>query len=238
MSGTAVASLDRGLVEQVVRKLVYDRFVNSSPSGLFPLAAAGHIATPYKPRLVVNISARHVHLSQPDLEVLFGAGAKLTVMKYLYQDGEFAANETVTVIGPRQRMIPSVRVLGPCRSASQVELSFTDGISLGIDLPVRRSGDHRDTPGAYLQGPKGILELKAGVIRAERHVHVGDADLDYFGIKNGDRVNLRVQSDCPTLLEGLLVRHGANIKLEVHLDTDEGNAVNLTRACQVELLKP
>jgi propanediol utilization protein len=142
------------------------------------------------------------------------------------------------VIGPRQRIIPGVRILGPCREFSQVELSFTDGISLGFDLPVRRSGDHRDTPGCYLQGPKGVIKLDRGVIRAERHVHVGDADLAYFDVKPNDRVNLRIHGDCPTLLEGLLVRHGPKFKLEVHLDTDEGNACNLTKATLVELEKP
>jgi propanediol utilization protein len=225
------AGIDRADVERLVRKIVYDRFVGASP-------AAGAASVPYSPRLLVNISARHAHLTQEHVEALFGAGSKLTVMKSLYQDGEFAANETVTVIGPRQRIISSIRVLGPCRSASQVELSFTDGVSLGIDLPVRRSGDHRDTPGCYLQGPKGMIKLEAGVIRAERHVHVGDADLAHFGIKPNERVNLRVHSDCPTTLEGLLVRHGKGIKLEVHLDTDEGNACNLTRASLVELVKP
>lgn len=218
-------AMDRALVERVVRRVVYDRF------------AAGRPARPEPPRLVVNISARHCHLTQEHVEVLFGAGAKLTVMKPLYQDGEFAAEQTVTAIGPRQRIIPSIRILGPCRKFSQLELAFTDGISLGIDLPVRKSGDHHDTPGIYLQGPKGILELKQGVIRAERHVHVGDRDLEFFGILPNERVNLKIHGDCPTTLEGLLVRHDPKFKLEVHLDTDEGNAVNLTKATLVELLK-
>lgn len=221
----AAPTIDRALVERLVRQVVTERF-------------AGAPAASSAPRLVVNISARHAHVSPKDLEVLYGPGAKLSVMKPLYQDGEFAAEQTVTVIGPRQRIIPGVRILGPCRDYTQLELSFTDGVSLGIDLPVRKSGDHRDTPGIFLQGPKGILELKKGVIRAERHVHVGDAELAYYGIKDGDRVNLRIHSDCPTILEGLLVRYSPKFKLEVHLDTDEGNACNLTRATKVELYKP
>lgn len=226
MSSGIHSGIDRNLIERLVRQVVYDRFVpNHSP----PADA---------PRLLVNISARHIHLRQEDVETLFGPGAQLTVMKPLYQNGEFAANETLTVIGPRQRMIPGVRILGPCRTFTQVELSFTDGISLGIDLPVRKSGDHHDTPGCWLQGPRGILRLEAGVIRAERHVHVGDRDLEYYGIKPNDRVNLRIHSDCPTVLEGLLVRHDPKFKLEVHLDTDEGNASNLTKATLVELYKP
>jgi putative phosphotransacetylase len=218
-------NLDRATIEQIVRQTVYDRFAAPKPNGV----AA--------PKLLVNISARHIHVTQADLEILYGPGAQLTPFKTLYQDGEFAANQTLTLIGPRQRIINDVRILGPCRSYSQVELSFTDGVSLGIDLPVRKSGDHRDTPGIYLQGPKGVLELKSGVIRAERHVHMGDADCNYYGVKDGDRMNLRIQSNCSTVLEQLLVRHGPKIKLEVHLDTDEGNASNLVKATHCELFK-
>jgi propanediol utilization protein len=189
--------------------------------------------------LVVNISARHAHLSPEHLEVLFGKGAQLEVQKDLYQAGFFAAKQTVAVVGPRRRMLPDVRVLGPCRDASQVELAFTDGISLGIDLPVRCSGDHHDTPGCVLVGPKGVVELSSGVIRAERHVHMGPADLEFYGVRDGDRMHLRIESKgCTTVFEDLLVRAGKNIKLEVHLDTDEGNAVNLERASQVDLVKP
>jgi propanediol utilization protein len=187
---------------------------------------------------VVNISARHVHLSQEHLEVLFGAGAQLEIQKDLYQAGYYAAKQTVAVVGPRRRMLPEVRVLGPCRGASQVELAFTDGISLGIDLPVRISGDHRDTPGCLLVGPKGVVELQAGVVRAMRHVHMGPADLEYYGVHDGDLMNLRIESPgCTTVLEDLKVRAGKEIRLEVHLDTDEGNAVSLDRATKVELLK-
>ncbi len=138
--------------------------------------------------LVVNISARHVHLTQQHVEILFGPGAKLTPEKDLYQDGYYAAKETVAVVGPRRRMLPSVRVLGPCREDSQVELAFTDGISLGIDLPVRVSGNIKGTPGCVLMGPHGVVELKHGVIRAMRHVHMGPDDLVYYGVKNGDHV--------------------------------------------------
>ena len=215
----------RSQVEQVVREVL--------------LRQLGGVAAKPKPNpLVVNISARHVHLSQEHLEVLFGAGAQLEIQKDLYQAGYYAAKQTVAVVGPRRRMLPEVRVLGPCRGASQVELAFTDGISLGIDLPVRISGDHRDTPGCLLVGPKGVVELQAGVVRAMRHVHMGPADLEYYGVHDGDLMNLRIESPgCTTVLEDLKVRAGKEIRLEVHLDTDEGNAVNLDRATKVELLK-
>src|SRR5436190_15513202 len=143
---------DRSTIEKIVRDVLTRQL-------------AGGDGARVKPNpLVVNISARHVHLSPEHLEVLFGKGAQLEVQKELYQQGFFAAKQTVAVVGPRRRMLPEVRVLGPCRDASQVELAFTDGISLGIDLPVRCSGDHHDTPGCILVGPKGVVELTAGVI--------------------------------------------------------------------------
>jgi len=213
----------RSDVERVVRDIVLKRFGGASPAKPNPL--------------VVNISARHVHLTDEHVQQLFGK-TQLTPAKDLYQDGYYAAEETVAIVGPRRRMLPNVRVLGPCRGDSQVELAFTDGISLGIDLPVRISGDIDGTPGCILVGPKGAVELKQGVIRAMRHVHMGPADLEYYGVEKGDTMNLRVVSPgCTTVLEELVVRTGENIKLEVHIDTDEGNAVNLAGATHVELFK-
>jgi propanediol utilization protein len=134
-------------------------------------------------------------------------------------------------------MLPSVRVLGPTRPASQVELAFTDGISLGIDLPVRASGKIDGTPGCVLVGPKGVVELKQGVIRAERHVHMNQGHARYYGVKNGDRMSLRIESSCSLILQDLLVRADETSKLEVHLDTDEGNAADVEHATKFELLK-
>jgi putative phosphotransacetylase len=218
------AILDRAQVERTVREILTNRFSSNGQK-------------PKTNPLVVNISARHVHLTDEHVRILFGK-AELEPLKPLYQDGFYAAKETVAVIGPRLRMIPQVRVLGPCRGDSQVELAFTDGISLGIDLPVRISGDLHDTPGCVLVGPAGVVELKKGVIRAMRHVHMGPADLDHYGVKNGESMNLRVVSaGCTTVLEDLVIRAGENIKLEVHLDTDEGNAINLDGATSVALVK-
>jgi propanediol utilization protein len=218
------AVLERSVVERLVRQALTNRL-------------SGNGSAPATPRLVVNISARHCHVTQPDLERLFGAGHQLHVHKPLYQDGFFAAEETVTIIGPRHRMIPNLRILGPCRDHSQVELAFTDAISLGLDVPVRKSGDHRDSPGCYLLGPAGMIELPRGVIRHERHVHMGPADAAYHGVKDADRLKLRVQSTCSMILEDLLVRLAPASKLEVHLDTDEGNACDLPHATKVELFK-
>jgi len=221
-------TIDRPVVERLVREALTRRLRPGIASRGLENGA---------PKLVVNISARHCHVTQDDLERLFGKGHQLTPYKALYQDGFFAAEETVTIIGPRHRMIPNLRILGPCRDHSQVELAFTDAISLGLDVPVRKSGDHRDSPGCYLLGPAGMIELARGVIRHERHVHIGPADAAYYGVKDGDRMNLRIKSTCSAVLEDLLVRFAPASKLEVHLDTDEGNAVDLPHATNVELFK-
>ena len=214
------STLDRQTIESIVRQIVLAR----APA-------------PPEPKLVVSISARHLHLSDEHVETLFGPGRTLTPMKDLYQDGFYAAEETVMVVGPKRRMLPSVRVLGPTRPYSQVELAFTDGISLGIDLPVRPSGKIAGTPGCVLVGPQGVVELKEGVIRAERHVHMSLEHARHYGVKNGDRVSLRIESSCAVVFRDLLVRADETSKLEVHLDTDEGNAADLDHAWKIELLK-
>lgn len=214
-------ALDRSAIESIVREIVLSR--RQMPAGA--------------PQLVVSVSARHLHLTDEHVEVLFGPGHKLTPAKPLYQEGFYAAEETVMVVGPRRRMLPSVRVLGPTRPHSQVELAFTDGISLGIDLPVRASGKIAGTPGCVLVGPHGVVELREGVIRAERHVHMSLEHAAYYGVKSGDRMSLVVESSCAGVFRDLLVRADATSKLEVHLDTDEGNAVGLDHATRVELVK-
>lgn len=213
--------LDRASIEQIVRQIV--------------LRQNGALTGSPTSDLVVSISARHVHLTDADVETLFGPGHRLTPQKPLYQDGFYAAEETVMVVGPRRRMLPAVRVLGPTRPHSQVELAFTDGISLGIDLPVRASGRIEGTPGCVLVGPAGVVELKQGVIRAERHVHMSLADAQRYGVKNGDRMSLVIHSSCSTAFRDLLVRADATSKLEVHLDTDEGNAADVDHARHMEL---
>lgn len=222
-------TLDRPVVENLVRQAL-QRHLKTHGQPSVGLQNG-------KPKLVVNVSARHCHVTQEDLERLFGKGHQLKPFKWLYQDGFFAAEEAVTIIGPRQRMITGLRILGPCRDHSQVELAFTDAVLLGLDPPVRKSGDHRDSPGGYLMGPAGMIRLERGVIRHERHVHMGPGDAAYYGVKDGDRLNLRIKSDCSAVLEDLLVRLSPANKLEVHIDTDEGNAVNHPKATGFELFK-
>ena len=219
-------TIDRAVIEQVVRRMLTESSGGESAD------------TTNNGDLKVNVSARHVHLSDEHVEQLYGPGHTLTPMKWLYQDGFYAAEETVMVVGPRKRMLPNVRVLGPTRPFSQVELAFTDAIQLGLDIPVRHSGKIDGTPGCVLVGPKGVVELEQGVIRAARHVHMHMSDLTRFGVSNGDMMDLNIKTPmCSVVLEDLLVRADETTKLEVHIDTDEGNAADLDHAESVELMK-
>ena len=227
MAATALnIPMPREQLERVVRQVVRERLAAGEPQ----------LSVAYTPNLVVNISARHMHVSPEDLQRLFGPEAELTVYRWLYQPGEFAADQRVTIIGPRRRAIENVRILGPVRKMTQVEVSFTDAVALGIDAPCRPSGSIEGTPGCVVVGPKGSIELKQGVIRAERHVHMSPTDAGVYGFTDGQYVKLRVESDCPTTFERLLCRVDPRFLLEVHLDTDEGNACDLVGADGVELL--
>lgn len=220
-------SPNRDLVETLVR----DALARHLGASFVPKVSAG-------PELVVNSSARHMHVTQEGLEILFGPGAQLEVHKWLYQEGQFASKQTVTLVGPRRRIIPNLRILGPCRNLTQIELAFTDAVQLGIDVPVRLSGDIEGTPGGYVMGPAGMLEMKNGIIRAARHVHMSPSDAAYYGVKHLDLMKLRVVSDkCTTTFEDLLVRVDPSFKLEVHIDTDEANACGLDHATHVELIR-
>ncbi len=226
MVASSTTTLHRAVVEHLVRQAVYQRLGKSLPrpaSGPNPL--------------VVNVSARHCHLTPQAVETLFGKGHQLTVHKWLYQEGQFAAKETLTLIGPRSRVISNLRILGPCRSLNQVELSYTDGIALGFDLPLRISGDIKGTLGCMLMGPAGFFEMQEGVIRALRHVHMSPEDASFYGVKAGDEMKLRIGGACGVTLDRMLVRADKSFKLEVHIDTDEGNACNLQPDTSCELLK-
>lgn len=222
--------MPREQLERVVRQAVRQRFAERLMAGEPQLSAA------YAPNLVVNISARHLHVTKRHVEKLFGPGVELTVYRWLYQPGEFAAEQRVTITGPRGRAIENMRILGPARDASQIELSFTDAIALGIDAPVRPSGTANETPGCRIIGPAGQIDMPHGVIRAERHLHMSAADAGVYGFENGQYVRMRVNSDCAMTFEKVLCRVDPRFLLEVHVDTDEGNACNLVDATSVELL--
>lgn len=215
----------RAEIEHQVRRLVYERLGR-------PVPKAARAPNP----LLVNVSARHCHLTQEAVEALFGTGHRLRPMKALYQDGQYAAQESVTLIGPRSRVISNLRILGPCRDLNQVELAFTDAISLGFDIPVRASGDIAGTPGCMLMGPAGFFEMPEGVIRAAPHVHMHPDDAAFYGVKAGDFMRMRVGGPLGTTFDRMLVRISPDFKLEVHIDTDEGNACGLSPETPCELL--
>jgi len=216
----------RAVVEHLVRQAVYQRLGRPLP----------RIASAPNP-LVVNVSARHCHLTQEAVEALFGKGHHLRPWKMLYQEGQFAAEETITLIGPRSRVISNLRILGPCRTLNQVELAYTDAIALGFDIPLRLSGNIKGTPGGMLMGPAGFFEMAEGVIRALRHVHMHPDDAAFYGVKNAEDMGLKIGGPCALSLDKLLVRVDKSFKLEVHIDTDEGNACNLQPETPCELIK-
>lgn len=175
-------------------------------------------------RLVpIGISNRHVHLSEEDLCVLFGYGYTLTKDKDLSQPGQFSSSETLTLVGPKGTL-ENVRILGPTRQKTQVELSATDCFVLGITPVLRESGDHQGTPGCILGGPAGSIELVSGVLVASRHIHLHPKDADSLRLKDGDRVKVRALSPRPVTMEDVLIRVDPNYKKEMHCDRDEGNA--------------
>jgi putative phosphotransacetylase len=223
-SATNSVSIDRSMVERIVRQVALE-YLGRDNKGEAPL-------------LTVQTSSRHMHVCREDMDVLFGPGTELTFDRPLFQEGNFAAKETVTIVGPRSRIISNLRILGPMRKQSQVELAFTDAIMLGFsDLPIRLSGNIAGTPGAVIIGPKGVVELKEGVIRAAIHVHMNPTEAGYFGVKQGDLMKLRVGGPSGVTFNHVHVRIDPTSRLNVHMDTDEANACGLHLTKDVELFK-
>ena len=184
--------------------------------------------TPHKP-IPIAISARHVHLTKDAVQALFGEGHKLTPRKWLSQPGQFACEERVTLHGPR-RSIERVGIIGPVRRDCQIEISRTDEFHLGLDAPIRRSGQVANSPGITLEGPAGRLTLTEGVVQAWRHIHMRPEDAEHYGVEDGDVVSVAVDSDGRDLVYGdVLVRVKNSYALEMHIDTDEANAADLSR---------
>ena len=220
----SIGNISRVQVEEIVRQVALEYLGRQNGSAA--------------PVLSVQTSSRHMHVCREDMDILFGLGSELTFDRPLYQEGNFAAKETVTIVGPRSRVISNLRILGPMRKKSQVELAFTDAIMLGFsDLPVRLSGDIAGTPGAVIIGPKGVVELKEGVIRAAIHVHMNPNEAAQFGVKQGEKMKLRIGGDAGLTFNNVHVRIDPTSRLNVHMDTDEANACGLHLTKDIELFK-
>lgn len=179
-------------------------------------------------KVLVEVSARHVHVSREHLDILFGKGYELTVKKYLSQPGQFAANERVDVIGPK-RELKNVSILGPVRNATQVEISLTDARSIGLMAPIRESGDIKKSASCKLVGPAGEVELSEGVIVAKRHIHLTPADAEKFNVKDKQVVSVKIETeDRSTILGDVVIRVRNDFASAMHIDTDEGNAIGMT----------
>lgn len=174
-------------------------------------------------KIPVGVSARHIHLTEEHVRILFGEGAGLTEMKPLSQPGQFAANETVAVHGPKGSF-PKVRILGPVRKATQLEVSRTDAFSLGLKPPVRESGHIEGTPGIRIVGPAGEVTVDKGVIVAARHIHFHTSDAERFGIADKQLLKVRVGGERGLVFENVIARVSPSFALDMHIDTDEGNA--------------
>ncbi|MBR5768079.1 MAG: phosphate propanoyltransferase [Clostridia bacterium] len=188
-------------------------------------------------KVLVETSARHIHVTEEHLAILFGEGATLTKKKDLSQPGQFACEERLTIIGPKKPLV-GVSILGPTRKESQVELSFTDARTLGIVAPVRESGDLEGTPGCKLVGPCGEIDLDHGVIIAKRHIHMTPEDAEAEGVKDKDIVSLKIDSDGRSLVFGdVVIRVSPKFATAAHIDTDESNAAAAFGICYGEIIK-
>lgn len=186
-------------------------------------------------KVIVETSARHVHVTQETLEALFGAGAELTVKKMLSQPGQFASEQKVTIVGPKGEMAASI--LGPCRKDNQVEVALTEARKLGIAAPVRESGDIAGTPGCKLVGPAGEVELECGVIAAKRHIHLTPETAAEFGVQDKQIVSVKIDSADRSLTFGdVVVRVSSSYAPAMHIDTDESNAAGLAGNAEGEII--
>ncbi len=186
-------------------------------------------------KIPLGISNRHIHISADDLNTLFGQGQQLTVMRDLSQPGQFVSEQTVTLVGPKG-VIEKVRVLGPVRNRTQVEISVSDCFKLGIQAPIRDSGDLAGSAPVTLVGPVGSVTLPEGCIIAARHIHMHPRDAERFGVRDGDRVNVKSSGPRGIVFTEVLVRVHENYRLEMHLDIDEANAASLTNGDRLEII--
>ncbi len=185
----------------------------------------------------IGVSARHCHVTEAQVEILFGRGAKLEPLKPLKQPGQFASRQLVSIVGPRGRVIERVRILGPARNETQVEISLTDCIYLGVDAPVRPSGVHTGSPGILIVGPAGHLAIGTGVIRANRHVHLHTSEAAILGLSDKDTIMLKIDGDRPAIFYDVQVRVRPDFSAELHLDTDDANAIGLADGSMAQVIR-
>lgn len=188
-------------------------------------------------KIPIGISGRHAHVTQEHLAILFGKGYELTEFKPLSQPGQYAANEKIDVISPSGKVIRNVRILGPVRPASQIEISRSDALRNQFEAPVRSSGDVANSGPCTIVGPEGSVVLTEGVIIADRHIHFAPEDATYFGVNNGDIVAIKVEGEKPGILENVLCRVSPKYSLDCHLDTDDGSAFMLNTGDEATLVK-
>lgn len=212
--------MDKGAVQRSVQLAVSQAMFEKTGRIFVPVAS----------------SARHIHLCHADVEALFGRGYTLKKFRDLSQPGQYACQEQLTVVGPKGQL-QKVRVLGPERSATQVEIALTDSFALGLRPPVRMSGKLAGSPGCRLVGPAGTVELKEGVIAAARHLHLSGEQAARFGLQDGQSVRLRAEGQRATVLENVIVRCGRGHDMEVHIDTDEANAIAMSGSTMMEVLR-
>ncbi len=221
--------VDEKLVEEITRRVIERLGLTEPLPSPSPNIEQGFIP--------VGISVRHLHVSKEDLEALYGPGAGLHPMRPLVQKDEFAAEETVTLVGPKMRCLGPVRILGPIRRRTQVEVALTDAVQLGVIPPVRPSGQLEGTESIIIVGPKGVLHKTETLIRANRHIHMSTADAEMLGLKDNDTVKVRVRADRPLTFEGVQLRVRESFVTEMHLDTDDANAAGLSQGDLVQILK-
>ena len=188
-------------------------------------------------KIPIGISGRHAHVTKEHLEILFGKGYELTTFKPLSQPGQYAANEKIDVISPEGLVIKNVRILGPVRPASQIEISRSDALRNKFVAPVRSSGDVSGSGPCTMVGPEGSVVLTEGVIIADRHIHFAPADAEYFGVKNGDKVSIKIEGEKAGMLDNVLCRVSSKYALDCHLDTDDGSAFMLSTGDEATLVK-
>lgn len=226
--------VDHDLVQRITKEVM----CRLSENTLATQPSTVRVPVPTSRNIPVGVSARHIHLCQEHLSALFGQGAQLNVAHALAQPEEFAAQEKLTLVGPRLRAIENVRVLGPLRNFTQVEISRTDARVLGINPPVRQSGNLKNTSGITLVGPVGTVVLEEGVIIANRHIHLTPDDAAFFGVQDNEEVDVRVISEKPTILGKVQIRVSTKFVKYMHLDTDDANAAGINENAMVEILKP